>query len=394
MEIKEKIKEAQTLLKMDNVDGWLLYDFRKSNDLAHHFLEIPENTMCSRRFFYWIPKTGESIKIVHRIESHVLDHLPGQKKLYSDIAEFKSHIKDSLQKAKKIAMEYSFQNEIPTLSKVDAGTIDLIRSFGSEVVTSANYLQHSESVLTLDQLRSHLKACRVLDDAVNESFKLIGNTIKQGSLITEKDVQRYLLAIFEKQDCVTEDPPICAVNAHSADPHHVASDTPIRKGDFILIDLWCKKKEPKSVYGDITRVAIAASQPKEKQQQIFNVVRQSADAAMNLLSYKLENREPVMGCDLDRACRNVIIKAGFGPYFSHRTGHSIAEKLHANGANIDSFETNDTRSLLPSTCFSIEPGIYLPDEFGIRLEHDVYINPDGKTYRVSQGLQTEILCLL
>jgi Xaa-Pro aminopeptidase len=290
-------------------------------------------------------------------------------------------------------MEFSENNHIPYVSKVDGGTIDLVRSHGAKVVSSAEILHRFTSILSLEQLRTHLKAAAILDTAVNEAWRLIANALKRGDEITELDVQRYLLKIFDKEGCIASDPPICAVNANSANPHHQTSSTPIRKGDFILIDLWCKKKEKGSIYADITRVAVASEKPSARQKEVFDVVKRARDQAMELINERLQNSQPLMGCEIDQACREVIVKAGYGQYFTHRTGHNIFENDHGDGANIDNYESRDTRQILPSTCFSIEPGIYLPKEFGVRLEHDVYVNPDGKSVRVTQGLQTEIVTL-
>lgn len=396
MDVSLRINQAQHSLRKLGIDGWLLYDFRKSNDLACRFLNISPHALMTRRFFYWIPKAGTPTKLVHRIESGALDHLPGEKRLFSAWNELEGNLSSLLENSTKVAMEYSPLNAIPYVSKVDAGTVDLVRSFGKEVVSSADLLQVFTSEWDETQLYLHLQAAKVLDNTVANAWKLIAESIKSRRAINEYDVQQFILEEFEKHECMCDDPPICAVNEHASDPHYtpdIDHSSLIKEGDFILIDLWCKKKVPKAVYADITRVGVAAEKPTAKQQHIFNLVRDARDAAMKLLQERLSQQLPVMGWEVDQACRDVIVAGGYGEYFTHRTGHNIGEKDHGDGANIDNFETKDTRRLLPKTCFSIEPGIYLPGEFGIRLEHDVYIEADGQHFRVTGGLQEEIICL-
>lgn len=396
MDFATRLQQAQHSLNLLGIDGWLLYDFRKTNDLACYFLDIPKHALMTRRFFYWIPRQGSPIKLVHRIESGSLDHLPGEKRLFSAWEELESCLNSMLENSCRVAMEYSPRNAIPYISKVDAGTVDLIRSFGIEVVSSADLLQVYTSVWNKEQLQLHLEAADVLDHTVAKAWDLIANSLTSHSPISEYDVQQFILAEFERQQCMCEDPPICAVNAHAADPHYTLdahNRTFIKSDDFILIDLWCKKKVPRAVYADITRVGVAAAQATTKQQHIFNIVRNARDAAMELLTSRFSQGLPIMGWEVDQICRATIQAAGYAEFFTHRTGHNIGERDHGDGANIDNFETKDTRLLLPKTCFSIEPGIYLPGEFGIRLEHDVYVEADGRSVRVTGGLQKEIICL-
>lgn len=394
---KIKIEDVQKALQQSGWTGWLLYDFRQSNELACRFLEIPKNTLLTRRFFYWIPQTGEPIKIVHRIESHVLDHLPGKIAPYSSYEELKSCLEKILDRHATILMEFSPKNAIPTVSKVDGGTIDLIRSFGTTIESSANLLQKYTSVWTPEQFDLHLKAADALQETVENAWKFIAQAIKNGKEIDELTVQHFLLKELEKQDCISDDPPICAVNEHSANPHYSPSgrvSKSLKRGDFVLIDIWCKKNVPGAVYADITRVAVIGDSPTKRQQEIFEIVKAGRDAAIALIKQRLEKKQPIMGYEVDQACRTVITEAGYGSYFTHRTGHNIGERDHGDGANIDSFETKDERLLLPGTCFSIEPGIYLPGEFGVRLEDNVYLSLDGKSFHITKGQQQEIRCPL
>jgi Xaa-Pro dipeptidase len=389
------IDVQQNLLKL-KLDGWLLYDFRRSNNLACQFLEIPENQFLSRRFFYWIPSVGTPIKIVHSIENHALDHLPGKKNQYHTWQGLEKCLKSILSNQTHIAMEYSPKGAIPAVSKVDGGTIDLVKSFGVEIQSSGDLLQKYTSVWDEHKLQTHLKAAQVLCEVVDNCWLMIGKNLRNSKKITEYDVQEYILEQFEKNNCLTSDAPICAVNAHSADPHYCPNKTNasiIQKGDFILIDLWCKQKIDHAVYADITRVGVAAETPTQRQQEIFEIVRKSRDAGTKLVMDRFKTGILLKGYEVDQCCRDVIGAAGYGEFFIHRTGHNIDETDHGNGAHLDNLETHDDRQLLPGTCFSIEPGIYLPNEFGVRLEYDVYVSPDG-IVQVTGGIQESIKCLL
>lgn len=395
MEFITHLKQTQCSLNNLGIDGWLLFDFRRTNDLACRFLNIPVDAIITRRFFYWIPKQGDPIKLVHRIESRLLDHLPGEKQLFSSWEELEQGLKYLLKDSKKVAMEYSPRNAIPYISKVDAGTIELVRSLGVEVSSSADLLQAFTSVWDAEQLQFHLESAEIVDQTVAEAWKKIAGSLKADASISEYDVQQFILTEFERLGCTCEEPPICAVNSHAADPHYTPNNQNsalIKPNDLILIDLSCKKKKSKAVYADITRVAVAAEKPTAKQQHIFHIVRHARDTAMEFLEKRLGQGLSVMGWEVDQACRQIIHEAGYAEFFTHRTGHNIGERIHGDGANIDNFETKDTRLLLPGTCFSIEPGIYLPGEFGIRLEHDVYIEADGNV-RITGGLQNEIFTL-
>lgn len=394
MQISEKIKSVQKNLSTAGLDGWLLYDFRKNNDLAHKFLEIPNEKLVTRRFFYWIPAKEQPIKIVHRIESSILDHLPGKTIVYSSWKEFENCLAKVLKNSGKVAMEYSPRNAVPYVSKVDAGTVDIIRDCGVEVVSSADLLQEYTSLWTPYQLQTHLAAAEVIEDALNKAWQLIFMRVNQNKAITEVDVQQFLLDAFAKAECLCEDPPICAVNAHAADPHYSPdrkNPIPIKKGDFVLIDLWCKQNKPNAVYADITRVGVVDKTPSKRQHEIFSIVKEARNAAMRLIEKRLDGDLPIRGWEVDQACRDVINRAGYGNYFTHRTGHNIGERDHGDGTNIDNFETRDNRLLLPGTCFSIEPGIYLPGEFGVRLEHNVFLEYNGSSFRMT-GMQEEMVC--
>jgi Xaa-Pro aminopeptidase len=391
----KKIEEAQKYLKEMHLDGWLLYDFHGNNELARHFLAIPKGKMTTRRFFYWIPAKGEPIKIVHAIEGEVLDHFPGEKRVFLSWQSLESEVGKALKGAKKIAMEYSPKNAIPYISRVDAGTVDLVRSFGVEVASSGDFLPHFTAVLSKEQGESQIRAGKACDEVVGEMWTWIAGQIRGGKSLSEYDAQQRILAEFKRRDLITDHAPIVGVNAHSADPHYEPlkdKSSPIRKGDFILIDLWAKEKGEGAVFGDITRVGVAAPKATQKQEEVFGVVRRAQKAAVALIKSRFAHKQRIEGWEVDDAARKVIRDAGYGEFFIHRTGHSIEISLHGSGAHMDNLEMHDVRPILPGTCFSIEPGIYLPGEFGVRLEHDVYIHLDG-TVEVTGGEQDEIVYL-
>lgn len=386
------ISRIQQLLSEQNIDGWLLYDFRRSNSLCCKFLKIPDSTLLTRRFFYWIPQKGEPIKIVTTVENP-LPHLPGIERRFKSWADLETLLAEILKNSPKVAMEYSPFGAVPEISRVDGGTIDLVRRAGAEVVSSGNLLQTLTAKWDENKWKLQQEAAGILDNIAASTWEWLAKGL--GS-ITEYDVQQYMLQEMERANCITNHPPICAINVHSSDPHYAPTKVGspiIKKGDWILIDLWCKKNLPSAVYGDITRVGVAAIKPTERQQQIFKCVQSAQQAALDFIKKRYANQTPIMGYEVDRICRDVIEKAGFGDAFLHRTGHNIDEDDHGPGAHIDDLETHDTRFLLPGTCFSIEPGIYLKGEFGVRLEYDVFLHPDGEVI-VTGGIQDSIKVLL
>ena len=394
--MKKKIADAQRYLQELGADGWLLYDFHRNNELAHLFLETSLQKHVTRRFFYWIPAKGEPVRLVHAIESDVLDAWPGEKRRFLSWQSLHEELRKILTGAKRIAMEYSPDNAIPYISKVDAGTVDLIRSFGIEVVSSGPFLLRFTSVLTPEQGHSHIRAGAALDRVAHETWEWIRERLRKEEPFGEYEVQQQMVRGFEKLGLETDSPPIVGVNAHGADPHYAPSkerSSPIRKGDFIQIDLWGKEKKPGSIYADIARVGVAASSATAKQKEIFSVVRRAQKEAIALVRSRFAEKKTLQGWEVDDAARNVVKKAGFGEFFIHRTGHNIDVNVHGSGTHMDNLEMHDIRPVLPSTCFSIEPGIYLPGEFGVRLESDVYVHPNGNVEIVG-GEQNEIVFLV
>lgn len=337
----------------------------------------------TRRFFYWKPEKGEPVKLVHAIENP-LKHLPGKTLTYTTWQELRQQLQQMLRGVKQVAMEYSSEAAIPELGVVDAGTIELIRSLGIEVVSSAPLIQQA-SVLTQQQMMTHREAAAALDQIAEITFQ----TIRTG--MTDVEVQRFMLEQIQKAGCWTEDPPICAINQDSANPHFSpdpAHPITIQQGDWVLLDLWCKRETPHAIYGDITRVGVLGT-PTERQQHVFECVRAAQQAATDKIGEGL----PLQGWEADQAARQVIEKGGFSSYFIHRLGHNIHEKDHGPGAHLDNYETHDTRTLLPMTCFSVEPGIYLPGEFGVRLEYDILLHAD-RSLEITGGIQNSITSIL
>ena len=396
MDWGKRIADVQSHLQQEQIDGWLLFDFHGQNPLARDFLQVSPDHLITRRYFYWIPSRGEPIQLLHQIEPHVLEHLPGSKISYLTYQELESSLKHILKGAKTVAMEYSPRNAIPYLSKVDAGMVELVRSFQIDVVSSGGFLQYYTCVLTDEQLVTHLDAAAFLDRTAAKTWDMIASHLKASQPIDEHGVRTFIASEFKQHGYSAEALPICAVNAHSANPHFEPAQTgssPIKKGDLVLIDLWCKKTVPGSIYGDITRIGFAGPRPTPRHEEIFSLVRKAQQVATEYVAKRWKAREKILGCEVDQVCRQVIEEGGYGPYFTHRTGHNIYTQDHGPGTHIDSLETCDTRPLIPRTCFSIEPGIYLPGEFGIRCEYDIYLNPNG-SIQVTGGSQDEITCLL
>lgn len=395
MDWPAKIHDVQKHLGKEKIDGWLLYDFNGINSLAREFLNIRSEELITRRFFYWIPAQGEPIKILHVIEPHVISDLPGAVLSYLKWQELEAQLKHVLAEKKTVAMEFSPRNAIPYLSKVDAGMVDLVRSFHVEVVSSGSFLQYFTCVLDAEQFQLHEEAANLLDQAVAEAWEKISNDLRKAVKINEYQVQQFIADRIVSKGFMAEGFPIIGVNAHSADPHYEPAkegSTEIKKGDFILIDCWCKKKHPKGIYADICRVGVADSQATEKQNEVFSIVRSAQKAATEFVIGKYSKGESVKGYEVDQVSRKFIENKGYGKYFTHRTGHNIYTKDHGPGAHIDSLETQDLRELIPRCCFSIEPGIYLPGEFGVRLEYDVFLGDRGKVH-LTGGHQDEILKL-
>jgi Xaa-Pro aminopeptidase len=388
-----KIQDIQSDLRAAKLDGWLFYDFRGRDPIAQSILKLPA-AMRTRRWFYFVPAKGTPKKLVHKIETESLAALPGETLYYAGQDELRKNVKRILRRARNVAMQYSPKNAVPYVAMVDAGTIELVRSSGAKVVSSADLVQKYEACWSAEQLESHLAAGVAIDRVVRGAFQFAANSVRAKKTITELDIKNWILKEYEAAGIWTEVGPDIAVNAHASDPHYcptAESASPIREGDLLLMDVWGKTKTPGSVYYDITWMGYLGAKVPEKYAKVFGVVREARDKAVDLICKHVSAGKPLQGWQVDKTARNVIEKAGYGKYFFHRTGHSIGEAVHGNGANMDGLETHDVRHLIPRTCNSIEPGIYLP-EFGVRTEVNMYIGESEA--RVTGAIQKEILALL
>lgn len=394
---EEKIKKIQESLKQEQIEAWLFYNFRESNIFATRILDLPSHIHQTRRYFYLVPANGTPRKLLHAIEAGNLDSLPGEKEIYLSWQSLSDGLKKILSGYKQVAMEYSPMNAIPYVSNVDGGTIELVRSCGVEVISSANLVQYFEARWDEEQRKDNFETAKHLREIVDLTFGMIKKSVSSESSITEYDVQQFMLSEFRNRDLITEDDPNCSVNINSANPHYeptAETHLPIKKGDFVLIDLWAKKNKPNSVYADITWTGYVGEKVPDEYEKIFQIVGAARDAALDLARKALAEGKEIYGSQLDDTARSVIVASGYGEYFIHRTGHSIGQMIHGNGANLDNLETKDDRKIIPLTSFSIEPGIYIPGKFGIRSEIDVYVGESGEVIVTGEPMQERVVPIL
>ena len=390
-EESQLIARIQKELSQLEIPAWLLYGFRDLDPIATRILRFSPDAHPTRRWFYLVPVRGEPVKLVHRIESSVLDHLPGRKEIYLEWQQLHSQLAAILDDVPTVAMQYSENNSIPYVSRVDAGTVQLVRSFQTTVISSANLVQRFESVWSPGQIQQHRATAQRLTSIVTAAFEFAAGHIESRRQTDELAVQEYILKLFQEESWVTDSPPLVAVNENSADPHYQPSSkkhSKIDKGDFLLIDLWAKPERTGSVYADITWTGFFGETVPVEQQRIFELVSRARDRGVDFLRERLQGGRPPQGWEVDDAVRAVIREAGYGEFFVHRTGHNLGEEVHGNGVNFDNLETHDTRLAIPGIACTIEPGVYL-ESFGVRSELNVYIAEDGP--QVTTPLQGEIL---
>ena len=400
-----RVAEIQAALREANLDGWLFYDFRRSDPLAYRILKLGDRGVTTRRWFYYIPVIGEPVKVVHSIERFRLDSLPGKKIVYRSWQELHAAVRDALASGglkskrvvlKKIAMQYSPQNDIPYVARVDAGTIELVRSMPAvSVVTSADLVQQFEATLTPEGLASHREAADKIHRVIMEAFAEIARRVRAGEPTTEYDIQQFINRRL-KEEGMTAGGPNVSAGANSANPHYQPSEAasaPIRRGDFVLFDVSEKLNKPGAIVADQTWVGYVGDTVPDEHVRIFNIVRDARDAATNFVRSAVRDGKVIRGAQVDDVARGVIARAGYGEQFTHRTGHSIGQEGHGNGAHIDNFETRDARRIIARTCFSIEPGIYLEGRFGVRSEINVYVG-ERDIEVTGQPIQTEIVAIL
>jgi Xaa-Pro dipeptidase len=387
------IPAVQAALIEEGLDGWLLYDFHGSNPIARRLAGIGNGTKTTRRWYYVIPAKGEPKKLVHAIESFNLDHLDGSKTIYSQRDTLASGLKAVLGGMKRIAMEYSPGNNIPYISRVDAGTVEAVRQLGVDVASSGDLVQRFEAIWSDEALQSHRAASDRLYRIKDRTFEFVRESRRAGRALNELDVQRKMTGWFEEEGLITDSPPVVAAQENAGDPHYGPSETKHRAigdGEVLLLDLWGKLPAPGAVYADITWVGFTAQAVPDRYVQAFTAARDGRDAAVTLVRDAVAQGRVLRGFEVDRACRAVVEKAGFGPQFVHRTGHSLGTEVHGNGVHMDDFETHDERRLIPGTGFTIEPGVYSA-AFGVRTEINMFVGDREAT--VSGPLQTEFVLL-
>jgi Xaa-Pro dipeptidase len=388
-----KLAEIQRALREEHLDGWLFYDHHGRDPLAYRVLGLPLASP-SRRWFYFIPVQGEPKALVHRIEPAILNGLPGNRSVYSGWRELEQNLRPLLAGAQRVAMQYSPENRIPVVSLVDAGTVELVRALGVDVASSANLIQLFEATWTEAQQRSHFEAGRLVDEVRHSAFEFIRESLKANRAIDEYHVQRFILDGFARNGLTTNHGPIVAVNANASNPHYepaADNNSPIRKGDLVLIDLWAKFDRPDAVYYDITWTGVCTTSPSSAVQNVFEVVTKARDLGVQAVQKAKQSGTEISGYEVDDVARQFIADQGFGPYFVHRLGHSIGTEVHGAGANLDNLESHDERRLIANTCFSVEPGVYLP-EFGIRSEVNVLCSERDAV--VTGEIQRQLLTLL
>lgn len=388
-----KLAELQAALREEGLDGWLFFDHHRRDPLAYRVLKFTPGSMVSRRWYYFVPAHGEPQGLVHKIEAQTLQELPGSMTGYAGWNDMVAGIRKLLGSSKKIAMQYSPDCSVPYVAMVDAGTVELVRSLGVEIATSANLVQYFEARWSKDQLEGHLEAGRRVDKVRHEAFERIGAKLRASDRITEWDIQQFIATRFREEGLFADHGPDVAVNANASNPHYdPKQDTAsvIKQGDIVLIDMWAKLNQPEAVYYDITWMGFCGQQPPPEYERVFGIVRDARDCAIKCAQDAVAAKRTLRGYEVDDAARGVIRGQGLAEYFFHRTGHSIGTDVHGTGANMDNLETHDERKVIPGTCFSIEPGVYLPN-FGVRSEVNVYV--DETSARVTGEKQEAIVLI-
>ncbi len=385
------IGEIQEALREQELDGWLFFDHHQRDPLAYRVLKLAPERPASRRWYYLIPAQGEPRGLVHRIEASMLNALPGPKRQYAAWEEQVQGLTALLAGCRRVAMQYSPQCAVPYVSMVDAGTVELVRKLGVEVASSADLIQYFEARWTRENLECHLEAGRRVDAILADAFGLIRDKLRANGALSEFAVKQFILERFAANGLVTDHGPIVAANENASNPHYepqAQGSKDIRAGDCVLIDLWAKLDGPAGVYYDITWTGFCGPQPPSAVENVFQVVAGARDRAVAFIEVAVAAGREIRGFEVDDVARGWIRDQGFGQYFTHRTGHSIGADVHGAGANIDNFETHDERKIIAWSCFSIEPGIYLP-EFGVRSEVNVFV--DEQRARVTGKRQQAIV---
>lgn len=389
-----RIAEIQQALREEGLDAWLFFDHHHRDPLAYRVLQYEPAQMVTRRWYYLIPAQGEPVGLVHKIESKVLGDLPGSRRLYAGWVQQREALATLLAGYKTVAMQYSPNCAVPYVANVDGGTLELVRATGVEIVTSANLIQLFEARCSQEQYESHMAAGVKVDAIRRAAFGKVSQALASGTTVTEIEIQQFLLDSFKAEGLFTDHGPIVGVNAHAADPHYSPSaenSVAIKPGDLLLIDLWAKFDKPGAIYYDITWTGFCGAVPTDAMLNVFAAVTGARDAAIQCVKETVAAGKTLRGFQVDDACRNHLIEKGLAEHFFHRTGHSIGEEVHGNGANMDNYETHDERLVIPGACFSVEPGVYLSD-FGIRSEINMFRHEASA--EVTGEIQRELLRLM
>ena len=388
------IDAVQTALREDGLDGWLLYDFHGSNPIARSLAGVNGGKMTTRRWYYFVPAKGQPRALVHAIERHTLDNLPGDTQLYAGREALGTGLDALMHGVRRVAMEYSPENAIPYVGRVDAGTIEAIRRRGVEVVSSGDLVQRFVARWSDQALATHLEASQALYRVKDRAFEAIAARLQGGEPTTEHDVQQLMMGWFVEEGLITDSPPLVACMENAGNPHYVPPATgsrPISSNELVLLDLWGKRDQPGAVYADITWVGFTGRDIPEPITRAFAAVAGARNAGIALVQSRTRSDKEVRGYEVDRAASSVLRDAGYGDYILHRTGHSLGESVHGTGVNMDDYETHDDRRLLPGTGFTIEPGVYFKD-FGIRSEINMVVGLHDAT--VTGPTQSELVNLV
>ncbi|HTS29075.1 MAG TPA: M24 family metallopeptidase [Bryobacteraceae bacterium] len=387
------LERIQQEIRNQKLDGWLFFDHHNRDPLAYRVLGLPIAKGPTRRWYYMIPAQGEPAGMEHRIERGQLGGLPGERVAYSSWTEQLAALRKLTSGMTRVAMQYSPMCSVPYVSNVDGGTVELVRSLGVEVVSSAELIQVFEARWTPEALESHLEAGRRVDRVRAGAFALIHERTRNGVPLLEVEVKDFVRKGFADAGLITDSGPIVGANANASNPHYEPSQeitSPIRPGDWVLLDMWAKLDQPGAVYYDITWTAFCGDQPGDEIRAVFETVTGARDAGIKRVTEAIAGGHRLCGFEVDDAVRGFIESRGFGSFFTHRTGHSIGQEVHGNGANMDNFETHDDRRVMPWSCFSIEPGVYLPD-FGVRSEINMFVG--DREARVTGEIQREMALL-
>ena len=369
------LRDAREFLQAESLPGWLIYDYLGCNPVLNQ-VATPSGHV-TRPVFLYVPADGPARLLTHHVDAGKFAGAGVETVVYSSRSSLENALQGMLTSVHRVAMEYSPRNSLPRVSRVDAGTVELVRSMGPEVVSSADLMQYATQRWSTEQLAGHLRAADSLGRIVNEAFALIGQRLSQNP--TEFEIAEFIRRRFSEEGLTTTDGPIVSTNAHCSDPHYEpaqSGSSVISPGDWVLIDLWAREDTPGSVYADITWTAYVGATPPPRHADVFSIVLGARDAALAFLQERHSLGDSVQGWQVDDVARRYISDRGYGDYFTHRLGHSIYHTVHGEGVNLDNFETHDTRRIIPGVGFSIEPGIYLP-EFGVRSEIDAYMSDDG-----------------